>query len=209
MRIAWYVSLLTQAILVLTLWEPGKSDWWRRYLMIALVVSLIRIQFSGYLSGHAYWYVWVATEPFLLGFQFIAVEQVTRGTARDLIHIGFIMAVSFTLWAVLLTGDNWPVLRRAALLMKQAGTFGCWSILVVPLFLESTRLKTSLWMLAYFTLNGVSLVAAQAAVTQVATEWVSTVHLSLVACLFAAWTVCTLREQFKAKAPAYVRNPGR
>lgn len=209
MRLAWYVSLVAQFILVATLWEPGKRDWWQRYLSIALIVSLIRIQFSGHLSGHDYWYAWVATEPLLMGLQFLAVEQATRGTTRDLSHIALIMAVSFTLWAVLLTGDNWPLLRRASLLMKQAGTFGCFSVLLVPLFTMATRLKTDLWMLAYFTLGGLSLIAAQASATRSASEAVSTVHLSLIAILFAAWTACALREQFKQKAPAYVRNSGR
>lgn len=209
MKLAWYVSLVAQAILALTLWEPGKRDWWQRYLVVALVISLIRIQFSGEMSGHDYWKVWVATEPLLLGLQFLAVEQATRGTTRDLFHIAVIMAISFTLWAILLTGDNWPVLRRASLLLKQAGTFGCWSVLFVPMVMRSVPGHTDRWMLAYFTLNGLSLVAFQAAITRPATVAVSTVHLSLVTCLFAAWTVAVIRQQFSTKVQTYVGNSGR
>jgi len=223
MRIAWYVSLVAQAILALTLWEPNRRNWFVRYLVIALAVSMIRIQFSGgarYFSDHDYWYAWTATEPLLLGLQFLAVEQATRGTTRDLFHIAIIMAISFTLWAILLTGDNWSILRRAALLLKQAGTFGCFSCLFIPAVMPAVlrnlsiaRLtipaRTDLWMLSYFTLNGLSLVAAQVTITQPAIQAVSTVHLVLITCLFMTWTVSTVWQQFRVGVPAYVRSPDR
>ncbi len=209
MRTAWYVSLIAQAILAVTLWEPERRNWFVRYLVFALFISCIRIPFSNgmaHFSDHDYWYAWVTTEPFLLGFQFLAVGQATRGTTQDLFHIAFIMALSLTLWAILLTGDNWPLLRRASLLMKQAGTFGCWSFLFIPFIMRSVPHRTDLWMLAYFTLNGVSLVAAQIAVTQPATQAVSTVHLVLIACLFVAWTSVAIWQQFHSGALAHVRN---
>lgn len=209
MRTSWYVSLVAQAVLAFTLWSPGKRDWWVRYLLIALLVSLFRIQFSGTMGGHDYWRAWVATEPLLLGLQFLAVEQATRGTTRDLFHIAIILAISCTLWSILLTGDHWPVLRRASLLLKQAGTFGCFSVLFIPFVVRSLPARTDPWMLAYFTLNGLSLVAAQVALTPEATRSVSTLHLSLVACLFVVWTANALREQFRLKAHQYVRNPSR
>ena len=209
MKLAWYVSLVAQALLALTLWEPERRNWFVRYLVVALAISAIRIQFSSQLAGRDYWYAWTATEPLLIGLQFLAVEQATRGTSRDLLEIAIIMAVSFTLWAFLLSSDNWPILRRASLLMKQAGTFGCWSLLFIPLAVEGERAHTNVWMFSYFTINGLSLVAAQATNTQASIQMVSTVHLSLVALLYSMWTAHTLWAQFRPKVQVYARGSSR
>lgn len=204
--VAWYFSLAAQAILALVLWLTHRRDWWVRYLIIALLVSFIRISFSGLGNGHDYWRAWVATEPLLLGLQFLAVEQATRGTTRDLLHIAILLAISFTLWAILLTGEHWPVLRRASLLLRQAGTFGCFSVLLIPFLARSLPARTDPWMLGYFTINGISLALAQISPEIQAVRLVSGIHLCAIAILFLAWSAHAFLLHSRSKTLEYERS---
>lgn len=182
MKLAWYVSLLAQAILVLTLWRSGRRDWWTVFLLADLARFLLLCAIP--IRSHAYYWAWLLTEVPMMVPQFLAVEQATRGGVREVVHVGIVVAGSLLSWSILLTVNEWPTARRASLMLKQGAVYGCFAVLAAPLAYSG---KTDILMLAFYALGVMRVIAAQATIST--TELIDTMYLGSVAVMFLWWAI--------------------
>lgn len=189
MQLAWAASIVAQAWLAVSLLRAGRRDGWTAYL----VFDLLRSVALWPLSGSAYWWTWVLTQPLLMLCQFIAVGRaVEQVKLREVIHIGLIAGCSLWIWSILLTAESWPTARRVPLMLWQGATFGCFGVLAAPLVYGEA---TDGWMLSYFLVQTFSAIIGQ--ITVLDPAW-NCLHLWVVAALFLLWSKQEFRGTFWA-----------
>ena len=177
MKAAWYASIAAQIVLVAALWRCGRRDWWLVYLVADLARTAVMLP----LTGSAYWLASVLTEPLAMALRFLAVLQVSPASARE---AAMVCGSSMTAWAVVLTPAGWPTMRRASLLLHQAGAFGCFAVLAIGAALRPAACDW--WMLTYFGLMVARAIAEQVTIHQTAT--INVVHLTALTLLFLVWS---------------------
>lgn len=170
--------MASEAALVWVLWRSGQRDWWTAYLIFDILRGLALWQLT--IASPAYFWAWLITEVISLGFQFVAVGVATRGAP---LGIGLAIGAGALAWSVVLTSDTWPTGRRAALMLRQAGAYGCTGALLAAASVG----RVHRWMLAYYAMRILRGIAEQFAVTRERVETVNSAALLCSAALFFAW----------------------
>lgn len=177
-RLAWGFSLAFEAALVLALRRSGKRDWWTAFLIFDLLRGLALWQLT--IESPAYYNTWLITEVLSLGFQFVAIGVATRGAP---LGVGLAIGAGALAWSIVLTSDSWPTGRRAALMLRQAGAYGCTGALLAAASVG----RVHRWLLAYYAMRIIRGIAEQFAITRERVETVNLAALLCSAALFFAW----------------------
>lgn len=185
-KLAWALSLAAQVALVLSYVRNQEYTLWLYYL----VGGILRSAILWPLDGMAYFWAWAGTEPVMLILQVAAVRESVEDCSPEWPRVGAWLATGMFVWSVVLTAVDWPTGRRAALMLRQAGAYGCAGWLSGAWIGGCPRP----WLLAYFGLQSLSAILAQVALTRSGVALVNTVHLAAVAVLFSVWTARKYRE---------------
>ena len=169
-----------QAALAIVLWRNGKRDWWIVFLLSEVARTVLL--WNTPIHSHAFYWRWLLSEVASLTFQFIAVATATRGTARG---VGLAIGAGVLAWSVVLTAPSWPTGRRAALMVRQAGVFGCGGALLA----SAAAGRVIGWPLAYYAMQVFRVIVEQLAITRERVETVNLLALFGEIAFFACWAV--------------------
>jgi hypothetical protein len=172
--------LASEVALVCVLWRSGQRDWWTAYLLFDVLRGLALRQLT--IASPTYFWAWLITEVLSLGFQFVAVGILTRGAP---LGIGMAIGAGALAWSIVLTSEAWPTGRRAALMLRQAGSFGCTGALLAAASIG----RVHRWLLAYYAMRVFRGIVEQFAITRERVETVNLAALLCSAALFLAWSI--------------------
>lgn len=178
MRIAWAASIAAQALLALTLYRAGHRDWWTLYLAMEAARSLLLMAWP--IHSHGYWWAWAVTQ-FIVTYPGVRlIQQASDASPSQFLGIG--LAAGMISWSIVLTHPDWPVYRRAGLMLHQCLAFGGFGVILAA---SADGIKRPA-ILAYFTIESLEVLAEQIARTPVWVEQVGIVYLVAIAVLFFA-----------------------
>ncbi len=202
----WAVSLVAQAALVLALAWRGRRDWTWWYL----VYSLCRSGALWATPRTSYWLVWLATEPPSIALLLMAslerVDALFSGVWIDgrirawVQRAAALLLIAGCGWLVL-TGWQWPAVRRGVYLLREAGTFACLSILLVGWalgWLIQRPLRAG-WLTAYLAMHA-AMAAARLMLGPDSMKKLNAAGLVAAAALFTGWTALLLRRTVVGEA---------
>lgn len=178
MKTAWAVSMIVQAVYAFSLWRRTGPSWWAIYLACESLRMAVLMLVP--LRTHDYWYAWALTQIAVSVPAICALTYETRGSQSR--FLGIALGVGAVLWSLTLTDPDWPVMRRAGLLMHQSVAYGGLGVLVAAW--SDGRIKPA--MLLYFLVESLEVLAEQIVRTPIMVEQLGTVYLLTLAALFSA-----------------------
>lgn len=180
MKLAWAASIATQGILAATRYRAGQRDWWTLYLALEAARSLLLFLMAQPVHSHNFWWAWVITQLATTYPGVRMVQQASGAGPSQFLGIG--MAAGMLSWAIVLTHPDWPVYRRAGLMLHQCLAFGGFGVMCAA---AADGIKRPA-ILAYFSIESLEVLAEQIARTRVWVDLVGIVYLVTLSVFFSA-----------------------
>lgn len=178
MKLAWGASIAAQALLAITLYRGGQRDWWTLYLALEAARSLLLMAWT--VHSHGFWWAWFITQLIVTYPGVRMVQQASGAGPSQFLGIG--MAAGMLSWAIVLTHPDWPVYRRAGLMLHQCLAFGGFGVMCAA---AADGIKRTA-ILAYFSIESLEVLAEQIARTRVWVDLVGIVYLVTLSVFFSA-----------------------